>query len=94
MAERKKTCPFGQRLESEWKCFVKATYSTLTEATHRKEVLGRQLYHSQTACRGKQKNAAYIAGYVVNAHYAHMRHIRLTCLDHFGDLPLRLEAGE
>ena len=94
MAERKRTGPFGQRLESEWKYFIKATYSTLTRSTYRKEVLGRQLHPSQTACREKQKNAACIAGYVVNAHYAHMGHIRLTCLDHFGDMPLRSEAGD
>ena len=94
MAERKRTCLFGQRLESEWKCFIKATYSTLTRSTYRKEVLGRQLHQSQTACGEKQKKAAYIAGYIVNAHYVHMRHIRLTCLDRFGDLPLRSEAGD
>ena len=94
MAERKRTCPFGQRLESEWKCFIKATYSTLRRSTYRKEVLGRQLHHSQTACIEKQKNAAYIAGYVDNAHYVHMRHIRLTCFDRFEDLRLRSEAGE
>ena len=31
---------------------------------------------------------------VVNAHSAHMGHIRLTCLDRFGDLPLRTKAGD
>ena len=45
------------------------------KSTYRKEVLGRQLHHSQTACREKQKNAAYMAGYIVIAHYAHMGHI-------------------
>ena len=46
---------------------------TLTEATHRKEVLGWQLHQSQTACEEKEKSAQRIYQYITYTLYS-MQH--------------------